>query len=133
MRVAHTLSGTGTGFFAVPANVTGIAENECVQIGVQRLPSEPVGNVTLTFPNIKPGSELHIFSTVSGDEIAGIESVVASQAVTLPLYGSGNAYNVVRVFIASLAYENLDFAYTLATSASIPTFQRIDRNYSNPP
>lgn len=97
----------------------------------QLLATDPIGDVTLTFPNVKAGSEIHIYAP-DGTEIVGVESAIVGQQLTLQRYPSGSANNTVRIFICSLAYEDLDFNLTLSVSSDIPTFQRPDRNYRNP-
>lgn len=100
--------------------------------GRMRLPTEPSGSVTITLSGIKPGSEAYIFDS-SGNVLAGVESAADPQPFTLQRYATGNPLNNVRIFIASLGYENIDIAYTLPeTNSSIPIQQRIDRNYRNP-
>lgn len=98
----------------------------------QNLPTEPVGLISLRFSGIKAGSELHIYYQ-DGSKGASIESAVDNQQVTVQRYVTGSPFNTVRVLIASLGFENLDFNIELpASDSSIPVFQRIDRAYRNP-
>lgn len=101
-------------------------------VTLQSLPSDPEGYVGLTFSGIKAGSELHIYYP-DGSKGASIESAVDNQQVTVQRYVTGSPFNTVRVLIASLGFENLDFSIELpAFDSSIPVFQRIDRAYRNP-
>lgn len=98
----------------------------------QALPTDPAGVITLTFSGVKAGSELYIFLP-DGEVHAGVEPTVANQQLVVQRYVSGSPNNTVRVLIASLGYENLDFTIELPESNStIPVFQRIDRTYRNP-
>lgn len=98
----------------------------------QSLPTDPAGIVTLRFSGIKAGSELHIFYP-DGSKGASIESSVDNQQVTVQRYAARSPFNNVRVLIASLGYENLDFSIELPEeNSSVSIFQRIDRAYRNP-
>ena len=89
--------------------------------------TEVVSGVTLTFGGVKAGSEIHIFN-LGGTLLASVESAVENQTISLQTAGVQ-----VRIFIASLGYENIDLKYTVPLSdAAVPVFQRIDRNYRNP-
>ena len=117
----------------VDENQRGVVRQENgIFYSVQSLPEDPAGPITLTFSGIKAGSELHIYYP-DGSKGATIESATTNQQVTVQRYVDGSPFNTVRVLIASLGFENLDFPVELPTSnSSIPVFQRIDRNYRNP-
>jgi hypothetical protein len=97
----------------------------------QSLPTDSIGNVTITFSGVKLGSEIKIFSA-SGVLIDGTESSSSLPSFILPKYAAGSANNTVRVLIVALAYEVLDITTVLSSSTTIPVFQRIDRTYKNP-
>lgn len=112
------------------SGLTGVTPRDI--LGRVRLPTEPSGSVTITLSGVKAGSEAYIFDS-TGNVLAGVESATDPQAFTLQRYATGNPLNSVRIFIASLGYENIDISYTLPeTNSSIPIQQRIDRNYRNP-
>lgn len=118
--------------FLYPANRGPIYPHGAGIYSRQTLPTDPAGTVTLRFSGIKSGSELHIFYP-DGSKGASIESSVENQQVTVQRYAAGSPFNNVRVLIASLGYENLDFNIELPEeNSSIPVFQRIDRAYRNP-
>lgn len=98
----------------------------------QSLPSDPIGTCALSITGIHAGSEIHIFDADS-NELVGVESASDPQPFTLQRYAPGSRFNTIRIFVASLGYENIDVTYAMTSdSASIPLFQRIDRNYRNP-
>lgn len=98
----------------------------------QSLATDPVGTLDITFSGIKDGSEIKVFDA---DKllITGTESSAGIPLVTLSKYAPGSPYNTVRILIINLGYEVIDLTYELpAADATIPVFQRIDRNYRNP-
>lgn len=110
----------------VVLNVSGGGDTPTVRNGAGAT-TEVVSGVTLTFVGVKAGSEIHIFDS-NATLLASVESAVANQTITLQATGIQ-----VRVFIASLGYENLDIPYLVpASDSTVPVFQRIDRNYRNP-
>lgn len=110
----------------VALNISGGGDTPTVRNGVGAT-TDVVSGVTLTFSGIKTGSEIHIFGE-GGTLIASVESAISNQTISLQATGIQ-----VRIFIASLGYENIDFPYTVPGSdETIPVFQRIDRNYYNP-
>lgn len=122
------------GISQVPgASVRGRYRNtNFISVSRQSLPTDPTGTVVVTLSGIKSGSEIHFFNQ-NGDEVAGTELASSSQAFTVQRYTSGSPNNTLRIFIASLGYENIDMSYELTESdATLPVFQRIDRNYRNP-
>lgn len=103
-----------------------------LSLGAFRLSTDPVGLVTLRFEGIRSGSELHVFYQ-DGTKAASIESTIESQQIVVQRFVYGAPMNTVRVLIASLGYENIDFSFDLPTTdSSVQVFQRIDRNYKNP-
>lgn len=102
-------------------------------VGMQRLASDPIGTVTLTLNGVKPGSEVHIID-YAASIISSVESTVGDPSFPLSVYQAGNVRNTIRILVVSLSYEVLDLSFTLTNvNASIPVFQRVDRNYRNPP
>lgn len=82
--------------------------------------------VTLTFVGVRAGSEIHIFDG-AGALLAGVENAEPNQQISIQATGV-----TVRIFIASLGFENIDLQfYVPSMDTSIPVFQRIDRNYRN--
>lgn len=132
MSVVLRPSGFKAGAALVVAAVPGSRGTVGGVLAYQRLPSEPIGSIYLTLTGIKNGSEVHIFNA-SGDAIADSESTSGDVVFQMNVYSAGNANNTVRIFVASLGYENIDIRYTLPTqNVSVPFFQRIDRTYKNP-
>lgn len=104
----------------------------------QLLASDPIGTTTVTFEGIVPGVEIHVYlpDGVGGaaeTEVAGVESCVANQQLTWPVYAGGSAYN--NVFI-TLIKRGLGFRKMVYTSKlgnqSLPIFMVNDLGYSNP-
>ena len=110
----------------VTLNISGGGDTPTVRNGTGAS-TTVVSGVTLTFSGIKVGSEIHIFDENSV-LLASVESAISNQTISLQVTGVQ-----VRIFIASLGYENIDLPYTVPGSdVTIPVFQRIDRNYRNP-
>lgn len=83
--------------------------------------------VTLTFAGVRAGSEIHIFDG-AGALLVGVENAEPNQQISIQATGV-----TVRIFIASLGFENIDLQFYVPNmDTSIPVFQRIDRNYRNP-
>lgn len=98
----------------------------------QSLPTDPVGNVVISFNGVKDGSEIKIFD-IDKTLLNGTDSTSGIPSYILPRYAPGSAYNTVRILIINLGYEVIDLTYVLPTvNSTIPVFQRIDRNYRNP-
>lgn len=133
MNVRPFVDGRSVQFWCTAGDVPGVRGVSPRDIlGRMRLPTEPVGGVTITLTGVKAGSEVYIFDA-NRNVLAGTESATDPQAFVLQRYVTGNPLNDVRIFIASLGYENIDISYTLPESdSSIPIQQRIDRNYKNP-
>ncbi len=91
---------------------------------------------SLQFTGLKDSTEVRIFDAVSGDELAGIETVVDgtvdNRSFTWPYdYAPGES---VDVMIVALGYQIIRLAGIALTTTglSIPIQQQIDRWYSNP-
>lgn len=101
-------------------------------VGSLPLPSDPVGQVTITFSGVKAGSEIKLISS-GMTIIAGTDSASFNTSFVVDKYTVGSANNVIRILIIALGYEIIDISFTIPQSdASIPVFQRIDRTYNNP-
>lgn len=119
-------------FFAVPGDTPFAIAVKGNAFSRQRLASEPLGGVVLTFSGIKAGSELWIMDQ-NRNVLGGMNSTGLNPSVTLNYYAAGSANNNVRILIIALGYEVLDLSYTLqGVNSTIPVFQRIDRTYNNP-
>lgn len=84
--------------------------------------------VTYTLSNLQTGSEVRIYRTSDGVELAGVETSTTSFD-----YSYTYASDVpIHVHISNLAYEWLAINDTLGSSSSTTkVFQRVDRNYLN--
>jgi hypothetical protein len=100
-------------------------------IGYQRLPTDPIGVAAVTFSGVKEGTEIRVYA--NGEEVAGVESCVASQTLSWPAYASGNSNNNVIIRIVNNQYKLMEFDYVSSPGAqSIPVQQRLDPWYKNP-
>jgi hypothetical protein len=98
-------------------------------VGRQRLSSEALRNLTHTFAGVKAGSEIRVFDDAL-NEIAGIESCAANQALSVPYYGGGTN---ITLEILALDYDEVRITIPApSVNTSIPIQQRADRWYSNP-
>ena len=101
-------------------------------MGVARLPTDSLGDTTITFTDIAANSEIRVYLP-DGTEIAGIEDCVANQVLSWGVYASGSANNTVRIVVIHPAYRIKEFTYVASLgSASLPMKQDPDKWYSNP-
>lgn len=99
---------------------------------VERLPTDSIGSSTVAFLGVNAGCEIRVFLP-SGVETAGIESCVADQVLTWPVYSPGNSNNNVTIRIVGNAFKIKEFPYTTQPgSVTLPVQQELDRWYSNP-
>ncbi len=135
MSVVMRLNSTGRvpkAFFSVPGDTPFAIAVKGHAFSRQRLASESLGSIVLTFSGIKAGSELWVMDQ-NRNVLGGTNSAALGQTVPINYYAPGSAGNNVRILIIALGYEVLDLSYTLpAANSTIPVFQRIDRTYNNP-
>ena len=98
----------------------------------ERLATDSIGTAQIVLTGVRLGSEAHIIAKDS-TVLASADATGNALLFSIPRYSAGSPNNTVRVIVASLGYEMLDFDYTVTSeSASIPVFQRVDRTYKNP-
>lgn len=96
------------------------------------LPDDPSGTTTVAFEGIVAGSEIHVYLP-DGTEVAGVETCVADQQLTWPVYAAGSPNNTVTITLIKRGLRWQKFPYqSKAGSQSIPIFQNPDLGYSNP-
>lgn len=117
---------------AVSANRGKWNNSGLTSISIQTLPTDPVGNTTITFSGVQAGSEIHVYLP-DGTEVAGVESCAAGQVLTWPVYASGSANNTVSITIIKrgLRWQKFNYASKLGAQ-SIPIFPQPDLGYNNP-
>lgn len=94
--------------------------------------SDPAGVTTVTFVGVNAGSEIRIYFP-DGSEAAGIETCVADQVLTWPVYAGGSPNNTVRVVVIHTAYKIKEFNYGVTLgNQSLPIQQEPDKWFSNP-
>lgn len=119
-------------FFSVPTDIPYAIAIKGNSFARQRLPTESIGAINLSFPGIKAGSELWLMDQ-SRNVLAGTDSAGLNHSLSVNYFAPGSAKNNIRILIIALGYEVLDLSYTLpSVSTPIPIFQRIDRTYNNP-
>lgn len=101
--------------------------------GRQRLPTEPVGNHTLTLTNVVVGSRVHIAEQVSGTVIYDDIAASSTVAQSLSVYAAGSAKNDWRIRIRKASsgttyrpYETLMTGTVAPSSSSIYVSQQAD-------
>lgn len=106
--------------------------------GETRLPSDALGNTTVTFDGVVAGSEIRVYlpdgvGGSAGTEVAGLDSCVAQQQLTWPVYAGGSPNNTVWIHIIKRGLRWMKFPYASKSGAqSIPIFQNTDLGYNNP-
>jgi len=99
---------------------------------VQKLPTDSIGNTTVTFQGVNANSEIRIYLP-DGTEAAGVELCDANHVLTWGVYSPGSANNTVRVVVVHPDYKIKEFNYTAGLgNASLPIQQEPDKWYSNP-
>lgn len=102
-----------------------------VALGAARLPTDSIGNLTLTLTNVVVGSAVQVESQSGGTVIYNGTAATTSPVLTIPVYSSGNPLNDLRIKVrkgsASPFYRPYE---TLATafvgSSSIYVSQILD-------
>ena len=97
----------------------------------QKLPTDPVGDTTVTFQGVVAGSEIRVYYT-DGSDAAGAESCVENQSLLWTVYPPGSQYNTVTIRIVHPDYKIKEFTYTsVLGNQSIPVQMERDKWYSN--
>lgn len=90
---------------------------------------------TVTFTGLKDNTEVRIYATGTGTELAGVENATDGSTDNRSFSATISAGTVVDYVIISLLYENIrieGFTWPTVTQ-DLPVVQRFDRNYENPP
>lgn len=97
--------------------------------------TDVVSSVTITFTGMKDNTEVRVYNSSTGVQIAGIEDATDGSPGNRSFAWSAAPSLVVDYVIHSVSYETIRVnSYTVpSASGSIPIQQRIDRNYENPP
>lgn len=109
-----------------------------VSSGVFSFPTDPIGTTTVTFDGVVAGSEIRVYlpdgvGGSAGTEVAGLDSCVAQQQLTWPVYAAGSPNNTVWIHIIKRGLRWMKFPYASKPGAqSIPIFQNTDLGYNNP-
>jgi len=93
----------------------------------------PTG-VTITFTGMKDNTEVRVYKTSDGTEVAGVENATSGSPGDRSFAWTAAAALNVFYVIHNVDYETIRVnGYVVPSSAaSIPIQQRLDRNYSNP-
>ena len=119
------------GAFEVPSSRGPFTSTGLVLIQRQSLPTDPIGNTTVTFSGIQADTEIRVYLP-DGTALTGIEECAANQVLTWPVYAPG-ANSVVTIRLVNAAYKIKEFDYTpVVGTQSLPVQQEADRWYSNP-
>jgi hypothetical protein len=120
------------GAIIYPATRGPMTPNQGVVLSLGRLPTDSIGNATVTFQGINANSEIRVYLP-NGSEVAGVELCDADHVLTWGVYSAGSANNTVRVVVVHPDYKIKEFNYTAsAGNASLPIQQEADKWYSNP-
>ncbi len=93
---------------------------------VARLPSDPIGYVTIGFSGIPEDTEVRAFKTSDGTEIDGIENFVTGTTFSCAFYGEGQS-GARWVFIHP-EYEYLSFELEIPRNdTTLPVVMRKSR------
>jgi len=90
--------------------------------------------ITVTFTGMKDNTEVRVYASGFGAEIAGIEDATAGSPGNRSFAWTEDATTVVDYTIHNVDYETITvIGYVVpATNTSIPIQQRFDRNKNNP-
>lgn len=108
--------GSGSGLTA-PTAILGVS------IGVFRLPTDPIGNHTVTLTNVVVGSRINIRDTLGTYTLYDQVAASANVPITLPVFSSGSSLNNWRIKVRKASgspnyvpYETLMTSYVGASS-----------------
>ena len=102
----------------------------CVS-AVAALPTDPIGNTTVTFTGVLEGTEIHVYLQ-DGTELAGVESSTVNPILTWPVYAPG-ANSTVYITLIKRGYRWQRFDYTSRIGLqAIQIFPLPDLGYNNP-
>lgn len=108
-----------TRFFGVYVTAPGAGSRHLpgAAVGLLRLPTDSIGNFTLTLTNLVVGSTIRIEVSSTGAEIETRTAASTSEVFTVPAYSSGNPANDLRIKVrkGTAAPKYLPFS-TLATA-----------------
>jgi len=104
----------------IPAG-RGIMGTACANIsfGANRLPTDPIGILTLTLNNIVTGSSLQIESQDSSTVFHNSVVSGTTKSVTLQVYAPGSALNALRIKVRKGSVEPFYRPYETLLSAVV--------------
>ena len=99
---------------------------------VASLPTDPIGNTTVTFAGVQAGTEIRIYLP-DGTEAAGVEECSANHTLAWAVYAAGSPNNTVSITLLLRGYRWQKFTFTSTVGAvNLPIFQTTDLGYRNP-
>lgn len=114
----------------VPAETGRVAHTLYGANGAFRLPTDPLGFATVTFDGVNANSEIRVFRTSTGAELAGVELCDADHVLVFPVYASPSN---VTIRIVNVLYRTQEFTLNVNQGTfGIPIQQRLDPWYKNP-
>lgn len=132
--VIVALGGTVT----VPTTRRNFEVDHFLSFALQAYADDPIGTTAVTFDGVIAGSEIRVYlpdgdGGSAGTEVAGLDSCVAQQQLTWPVYAGGSPNNTVWIHIIKRGLRWMKFPYASKPGAqSIPIFQNTDLGYNNP-
>jgi hypothetical protein len=87
--------------------------------GRARLPTETIGNFTLTLTNVVVGSICETEVASTGTQIAIQTAATSTVVITIPVYNSGDAKNSIRIKVRKASASPFYQPYETQTTASI--------------
>ncbi len=71
--------------------------NSCSALGIKRLPTESIGNFSLTLTNVVIGSRIHVEVASTGVTVTDLVADTTAEVITIPAYSIGSANNDLKV------------------------------------
>jgi hypothetical protein len=101
-------------------------------VGYQKLETDPIGLLVITFDGIPAGIEIRVYDPEL-NQLAGIESCAEDQVLSWPVYTTGSSKNNVMIKLLSTEYKLKEFPFTSVVGAlSIPVQMEPEPWYLNP-
>lgn len=101
-----------------------------VSVGVNRLPTDPIGSATVTFSGVQAGTEIRVYLP-DGTEVAGVEECTVDPVLTWPVYAAGSPNNTVAITLLLRGYRWQRFTFqSVVGNQTIPIFQIPDLGWT---
>lgn len=101
--------------------------------GVARLPTDPVGQATLTFEGLQPGTDIVVLRAGTDEALLDLnEAPGSSYAYTYSLFSTPTVVDIAFYKAGFVPHTSIRNFTLPSSNAVLPIAQVADRNYRNP-